>query len=619
MPKSHEVPPTKGKKESSKCLTLPHLEDKKLGKKTQFFTTKNYAREDYEIKRWNNEKAKGKRMRIENQCGMFLRRAIETLLSSNARNMLHQHSHDISDDHVRCTSHNNNGECGVIRWNVEPLCRKRNSMKIEHQCGMFLKRMLTTFCHRDKIPKEVEIQDENSSLNYSSSSLPSDEGDYYFSKQYGLNLESAFRWENALSILNEEENLPYNLQNHIENILLLMSTLASVTTWHGICSAILLYIKSYVSDSVALQVLNFVYDGLNFSQYKGNLRVETQAGIFSSTNDVKMHSECMHNIQKGWDKVKNSPFFPAVSRLLGLLVTLNLYKLSDLTFTLGEHKIFEPDMRGLHNRADNIIDAILNTIVYFSENIVECISKRSIKPFFLSETVAESLDEKISRVISWWPLVRQGNFSVQVKEDESVFRKELEDIIASVRQIINKKQGSAFELKLLRDKFEELLRIHHDYLTYKTGGVLRRAPFALELFGASSQGKTVCGEQLICALLSSANIDTNKDRHTVFNAGDKYESNHKTDTTVIIMDDIANAKKDSIDYSPAQKIIEYVNNQPLYAVKAELADKGKCWIEPHILLATTNVKDLDAFSYSNCPYSVQRRMNYILRNIENQK
>jgi hypothetical protein len=45
-----------------------------------------------------------------------------------------------------------------------------------------------------------------------------------------------------------------------------------------------------------------------------------------------------------------------------------------------------------------------------------------------------------------------------------------------------------------------------------------------------------------------------------------------------------------------------------YAPKAELEAKGKCFVEPWIAMATTNKKDLDAGLYSNCPYSIQRRL-----------
>jgi hypothetical protein len=74
---------------------------------------------------------------------------------------------------------------------------------------------------------------------------------------------------------------------------------------------------------------------------------------------------------------------------------------------------------------------------------------------------------------------------------------------------------------------------------------------------------------------------------------------------------MANEKADFVEKPPTRAIIDICNNQMYYAPKAELDAKGKCFVEPEIVVVTTNVKDLDARAYSNNPYSIQRRMHLV--------
>jgi len=81
---------------------------------------------------------------------------------------------------------------------------------------------------------------------------------------------------------------------------------------------------------------------------------------------------------------------------------------------------------------------------------------------------------------------------------------------------------------------------------------------------------------------------------------------------VLIIDDMANDKADFAERAPTRAIIDICNNQPYYANMADLESKGKVFVEPAICMVTTNKKDLDAKVYSNCPYSIQRRMHTII-------
>jgi hypothetical protein len=193
---------------------------------------------------------------------------------------------------------------------------------------------------------------------------------------------------------------------------------------------------------------------------------------------------------------------------------------------------------------------------------------------------------------------------------ESEFDSRLEKITTKVRNLMDTRKG--FEKKLLSDKFTKLLGIKNDYVTMKISSGVRKAPFVIELFGESSQGKTTFGDQIVDALLKSAGLPLDKEFRASYNAADKFMSNWTTNKEVLFVDDMANDKADFAERPPTRVIIDVCNNQPFYANMADLASKGKVFVEPSIVVVSTNILDLDAYTYSNCPYSIQRRMNYVI-------
>jgi hypothetical protein len=302
--------------------------------------------------------------------------------------------------------------------------------------------------------------------------------------------------------------------------------------------------------------------------------------------------------------------FSHFSKLLGLIVTLELCKVSDVTFCIKEYKIWEPDMKVVHGNAVDIFDAALSTVTFFVENLSLCWKEKSLRPLLINDKAAAELDEEYANVVMWWELVKNGNLKRVAEMSEQEFDRRLETLTTKLRNLIGTLKS--FEKKILQDKFMRLLKIKNDYITMKISSGVRKSPYCIELFGASSQGKTTFGEQIVQALLTSAGLPTGKEYQASYNASDKFMSTWTTDKLVLLIDDMANDKSNFVERPPTRVIIDVCNNQPFYANMADLDSKGKVFVEPELCIVTTNVKDLDARTYSNCPYSIQRRMHVVI-------
>mgnify|MGYP003572646235 FL=1 len=394
-------------------------------------------------------------------------------------------------------------------------------------------------------------------------------------------------------------NLPIgdDLIVEIEGLGALLLTIQGCTDFVSISAAIILYVRKYFDSSLTSQIMQYLNDTL-----------EPQDGseVFTPPQWLQM----VRSARENWEICKGNKLFGHFSKLLGLVVTLGLCKASDVTFEIGEYKMFEPDLKVVHGKANDIAEAAFGTVTFFVESMYMCFAQRSLRPLLMSDQEAIEIDEEYANVCLFWGLVKTGNLQRVRNISDQEFDRRLELILTRIKNLLTTK--SSFEKKLLTDKYMKLLSIKNDYVTLKISSGVRKAPFAIQLFGESSQGKTTVGDQLVDALLTSAGLPVGKDYRASYNPSDKFMSNWKTDKLVMTVDDMANDKSNFVERPPTRTIIDLCNNQPYYANMAELDKKGSVFVEPEIVIVNTNVKDLDARIYSNCPYSIQRRMDVVI-------
>jgi len=395
---------------------------------------------------------------------------------------------------------------------------------------------------------------------------------------------------------------PDELIAEVEGLLALLITVQGCVDYVAVSAAIFLYVRRFFDKSISKQVVRYITEILD--------PLVPQAGEESLSEPSPGWLDLIRDARSNWTLCKGNKLFDHFSKLLGLLVTLGLCKASQVTFSIRDYKIFEPDMKIIHGSAVDIADAALSTVTFFVESMYSSFKTGSLRPFLISDQAAAELDEEYTTIVLWWDLVKTGNLERVAKKSEKEFDARLETLCTKLRNLMSGKVS--FEKKLIQDKFMRLLGIKNDYITMKISSGVRKAPFAIELCGESSQGKTTCGDQFVDAMLTSAGLPTGKEYRSSYNAGDKFMSNWSTNKEVMFIDDLANEKASFVERPPTRVIIDVCNNQPFYANMAELDKKGKVFVEPSIVVVNTNIKDLDARLYSNCPYSIQRRMHAVI-------
>lgn len=384
----------------------------------------------------------------------------------------------------------------------------------------------------------------------------------------------------------------------IETLLALTVSIVNSSNILGILASTFQYLQTHLSGSLLLHAVD------HLSQVFG-CRIEPHMGEQPTSTDKWV--DLMRDIKLNWKSAITNGFFRKFSSLLGMLVSVGLCKASSVTFKIDTFTIWEPRILDRHTSCFDIVDAVIETSSLFCESIYLCFKDRSFMPLFTGESIMKDLDDKYNTIEQWWSLERCGNLRAIANVEPHELDKLLRDTELAFQKILNSLKPHSFEYNMVNRKYQRLACIRGEFVLHQISSGIRPAPFAIEFYGKSSQGKTTCCDQIVDALLISAGLDTDKQRRATVNAGDKFMSNWTSDKLVMIVDDVGNTKADFVEQSPLRLLIDVANNQMAYAAKADLSDKGKVFISPEILAVTTNVKNLNAYQYSANPYSVQRR------------
>jgi hypothetical protein len=162
----------------------------------------------------------------------------------------------------------------------------------------------------------------------------------------------------------------------------------------------------------------------------------------------------------------------------------------------------------------------MDTVVYFTENVFLSWKTGSLRSFIAGNSDASELDIEYATLLKWWELARNGNLDKIEGVNDAEFNRRLEGLTTKLKNMLPRLKG--IDKSVIERKYMKLLEIINDFSLMKLNSGFRRAPFTIEFFGDSSQGKSTCCEQLSNALLASAGLSTEKGRKFMFDSSKKH-------------------------------------------------------------------------------------------------
>jgi hypothetical protein len=189
-----------------------------------------------------------------------------------------------------------------------------------------------------------------------------------------------------------------------------------------------------------------------------------------------------------------------------------------------------------------------------------------------------------------------------------------------VNRLIWLRALSRFHIMMTRDDRQKtsFIRINNVLQNLRldsADGTLRKQPYCIVLCGFPGCGKTATAIKIAETLIRSRHGKFYSTDVVTLNETDEFQSEYRTNHKVVIFDDVAADREKASSINPWRKIIDFVNNIRKTALNPNLELKGNVYIEPELIILTTNRAANNTFGISlhmKCTDAITRRFSEVL-------
>lgn len=283
---------------------------------------------------------------------------------------------------------------------------------------------------------------------------------------------------------------------------------------------------------------------------------------------------------------------------------------------LGQN--FEDKAPGLYRRLADGVDKnrldytdlvleILHLVRVSWDVITEACVTSSMRPFF-TQSGATSLDSAHANILAQEPALLNGTLQRTTGITNPEFMLTVANHLKKVN-VAHAKTKSAPEKLVLRRMQQQIVAVDLRLKEYITRDPTRVEPIGIKLYGPTACGKSSVQVQIVRDILRIAQLPFSDDHIAFVNASEAYMSTITNHTLGVILDDLGNTKPQFMKKDQLDAVIAIKNVSKAPVEKAALEDKGVVTHNAAVLLASTNVMDLNAGVTSNAPTTIHRRFD----------
>jgi hypothetical protein len=313
-----------------------------------------------------------------------------------------------------------------------------------------------------------------------------------------------------------------------------------------------------------------------------------------------------------WKEFRSSTIATKFTHLINVIVSAGMCSTANLSFKLGSVALFTPIVCKKQLASADVFEAFYEAVSGFMKGGWRVFKTGEVSAFFVEDDKITEFDDMFNQIKAWHGYALAGNLREYTDIDDNEYENRVNKAIELGDNLLGFiKRSQTFERKYVQDRLDKLRDNLTNFIQLRTRGGLRIAPFAVSLFGQSGCGKSSLTNLTINAGLVYNGLSADKDRIATWADNDKFASSVRSHINAIIFDDFANTKEDFMDFSPAYRLIQVINNIRYLAPMADVFLKGKVSLNPYFCLISTNIECLNAQKYSNEPESVLRRMYHV--------
>jgi len=321
----------------------------------------------------------------------------------------------------------------------------------------------------------------------------------------------------------------------------------------------------------------------------------------------------MRNLLGKYDSIKDSEFFKKIYKLIMYSMSLSIFDKLGITFTNIGYSTFEAEaLKKKYTNRSDLIYTILDTFLFLCERGFQILKTGDYERIFHSANTYSDFHDQ------YLILKRQSVLLTNPEAHgfkESTFRANLDDSIEKGESIYKHCQKlSNADKRFVSNMLNELLMIRCDLCTKRAAREHRKAPFSVLVFGESGIGKSTIKDIIFNQYAKIKNLENDPSYCYTRNAVANFWDGFTTSQWAIILDDIAaiNPNKAPNGDPSMMELIQLINSVPFVPDQADLSNKGRTPVKCELVIATTNVKNLNAYHYFSHPSAVQRRLPWII-------
>lgn len=362
------------------------------------------------------------------------------------------------------------------------------------------------------------------------------------------------------------------------------------------------------SDFIIRTGLTRPYTGDDFTQ-------DEQSFYTASETDSVMENQSkifgdVRSVLKSWTNIKNSETARKLYKFISVILSTGLCEQTNLTFNYKGFNIFHCQAEEKVQNLTDLVEVIIETSIYFLERGYEAFVTKDAWKLLYSDNTLLKYEQDFSFVVTRISLIESDN-TENLGMSLLEYEKLVESVLLRTHDYLKITPAGAYR-NILTTKLQQVDRVLVKLIQVRKNTSIRVKPFSLLLFGGSGVGKTTMLNPILHYMMKTNHFPTGGDSICTLNASDKYQSDYSPTIVSVVIDDIANATVAAAEGNHCQLIIDFINNDPKNALKADVDSKGNVMIKPKFVVGTTNRKDLLAYHYSNEPVSIARRFDFTI-------
>lgn len=422
------------------------------------------------------------------------------------------------------------------------------------------------------------------------------------------NSECALEWDKMQEIykrfvveLKTRNLIADTVLDLLENVFSTFWILGKCTTTTDVISVLLLFVKATLRPSESFTTM---FAELITSCFEPDVMFEDgKPTVYKAEAHAGWEPAKLLN---AWRQGAQNPLFEKLTFVVSFLVSAGLVK--ERLLTVGNFKLFKAEALRAGMHCGDIVDGLLGTIVFFFEKGYQCFTERSFSPLWRATSELNEFDDKVAFLVANIINVKNGNLMARTGTSDNKFESIIDECKTKVKQLIETAPDKTMRTLMLQKRIT-IDKIYTEFHNYVASSGMREAPFCVCLYGKSAVGKTSLTTTLMTALLKINKYECTDDFICNIQDTDKYMSTYKSHMTGAVLDDMCNTRAANAQVNPTARIIEMMNNVRVYANMADVDRKGSTFVQPKVVVITTNSVTLDAGFWSVEPVSVLRRIH----------